>query len=243
MKAVRLVAGFALVLGLAGCGGSSQGSDAKTVMPDVEGKRLDVAKSDIERAGFEGDVEIVGGGTLGVVVESNWTVCEQLPAAGKTVTAAPRLTVDRSCKTDTPTTTTTAKTTTTAVPTTSATTSKPSTPTTTTATANAAAMEQAYLRHLADNGITSIEAMCDAAYTHWACFYTGASDGPGDLRVTLVTDGGRSAADLDTMARQAGLAWFNFIGCDFPSLSTIVVTVNGIDHNVLRGDSAADVAC
>ena len=39
---------------------------------------------------------------------------------------------------------------------------------------------------------------------------------PGVLRVNLVTDGGWSAADLDTMADQAGRAWFNFIGCDFP---------------------------
>lgn len=34
---------------------------------------------------------------FGVVDESNWEVCEQLPGAGSTVTDAPRLTVDRSC--------------------------------------------------------------------------------------------------------------------------------------------------
>ena len=66
-------------------------------MPDVVEMQLDVALSDIERAGFEDEVEILGGGTFGVVDESNWTVCEQLPAAGEPLTGTPRVTVDRSC--------------------------------------------------------------------------------------------------------------------------------------------------
>ncbi len=88
-----LVAALAVV---AGCGGSN--GDPAPVMPQVVGKRLDVAKSDIERAGIDDEVEVLGGGTFGVVKESNWTVCEQLPAAGQAVTDAPRLTVDRSCE-------------------------------------------------------------------------------------------------------------------------------------------------
>jgi hypothetical protein len=67
------------------------------VMPDVLGTTLDVALSNIERTGVEGEVEIVGGGTFGVVVESNWQVCEQSPAAGETVTGSPQLTVERDC--------------------------------------------------------------------------------------------------------------------------------------------------
>lgn len=66
-------------------------------MPDVVGGKLDLALSDIERAGIGDDVEVVGGGLFGVVDESNWEVCEQAPAAGSPVTDAPRLTVDRSC--------------------------------------------------------------------------------------------------------------------------------------------------
>jgi hypothetical protein len=66
-------------------------------MPDVMGLQLDAALSDIERAGFEDEVEILGGGTFGVVNESNWQVCDQLPAAGEAMTLVPRLTVDRSC--------------------------------------------------------------------------------------------------------------------------------------------------
>lgn len=69
-------------------------------MPDVTGKRLDVALSDIERAGFTDTVDIVGGGLLGVLDESNWQVCDQSPAAGQPVSAAPHLTVDRSCGDD-----------------------------------------------------------------------------------------------------------------------------------------------
>ena len=97
MKALRLAAGFTLILGLAGCGGSDQDTATATVMPDVKGRQLDVALSDIKRAGFEDEVEVIGGGTFGVVDESNWQVCDQLPAAGQPLTAAPQLTVDRSC--------------------------------------------------------------------------------------------------------------------------------------------------
>lgn len=66
-------------------------------MPDVESRRLDIALSDIKRAGFEEDVEVVGGGTFGVVDESGWKVCKQEPSAGTAIGSAPRLMVDRSC--------------------------------------------------------------------------------------------------------------------------------------------------
>ncbi|HVV38341.1 MAG TPA: excalibur calcium-binding domain-containing protein, partial [Acidimicrobiales bacterium] len=92
MRALRFVLGLTLVVGLAGC----NKSDA-TVMPDVKGRRLDVALSDIKRAGFKHKVEVVGGGTFGVVVKSHWMVCEQLPAAGQALKEAPRVTVSRSC--------------------------------------------------------------------------------------------------------------------------------------------------
>ena len=92
MRALRWIAVLVLVLGLVGCGA---GKDM--VMPDVSGKRLDVAKSDIKRAGMDGDVEVLGGGILGVIEEANWTVCEQLPGAGAVMKDKPRLTVARSC--------------------------------------------------------------------------------------------------------------------------------------------------
>jgi beta-lactam-binding protein with PASTA domain len=69
------------------------------VMPDVMTKRLDVALSDLERAGVEDEAELLGGGTFGVIDESNWYVCEQEPTAGGVVGSIPRLTVDRSCDT------------------------------------------------------------------------------------------------------------------------------------------------
>jgi hypothetical protein len=100
MKAVRAAVVFALILGVAGCGGSDKDTAATTVMPDVEGRQLDDAKSDIKRAGFEDDVDVDGGGTFGIVVESNWKVCDQSPAAGKAITATPKLTVDRGCDDD-----------------------------------------------------------------------------------------------------------------------------------------------
>ena len=71
-------------------------------MPDVTGQKLDVALSEIKRAGFEDKVDVVGGGVFGVVVKSNWEVCGQSPAAGQALTAAPQLTVARSCGNETP---------------------------------------------------------------------------------------------------------------------------------------------
>ena len=69
-------------------------------MPAVEGKRLDVAQSDLEKAGVaEDDVEVIGGGALGVIDESNWDVCDQDPKAGEERSGKVRLTVDRSCDT------------------------------------------------------------------------------------------------------------------------------------------------
>lgn len=92
LRAVRLAIALIMALSLAACGPA-----AGPVMPDLVGKQLDVAKSDIKRAGFGGEVEVLGGGLLGVIDESNWLVCEQLPAPGAGVTKSPRLRVDRSC--------------------------------------------------------------------------------------------------------------------------------------------------
>ena len=69
-------------------------------MPAVTGKTLDDAKSAIKDAGYGDEVKVDGGGLLGVVVESNWEVCEQNPAAGTTVAGKPTLAVARSCADD-----------------------------------------------------------------------------------------------------------------------------------------------
>jgi hypothetical protein len=92
MRALRWIASAILTLLLVGCS-----SAQNALMPDVVGKRLDVALSDIKRAGFSGDPEIVGGGVFGVLEKSNWQVCEQLPLAGQPMQEKPRLTVDRAC--------------------------------------------------------------------------------------------------------------------------------------------------
>jgi hypothetical protein len=62
----------------------------KTAVPDVVGERLDVAHERLERSGFM--VEEEDNGLFGSVVDSNWEVAEQDPAAetllerGSTVT-------------------------------------------------------------------------------------------------------------------------------------------------------------
>lgn len=94
MRPLRSFVSILLLGGLlAGCGDSEK----PLVMPDVTGKQLDTALSDIKRAGIDDEVEVVGGGVFGVVDKSNWTVCEQLPTAGQSPEGSPRLTVGREC--------------------------------------------------------------------------------------------------------------------------------------------------
>jgi hypothetical protein len=57
-----------------GCGGEANR------VPDVEGKRLDAAQEVLDERGLE--YEVLGGGVLGVLVRSNWEVCEQRPRPG-----------------------------------------------------------------------------------------------------------------------------------------------------------------
>jgi len=72
------------------------------LMPDVTGGRLDVALSDLDALGVgESDVEIVGGGTLAILDESSWTVCEQTPKAATEFMPPYRFIVDRTCSTST----------------------------------------------------------------------------------------------------------------------------------------------
>jgi beta-lactam-binding protein with PASTA domain len=98
MHALRcLIVLYVLVLGLAACG-----TDEDAVMPDVAGKRLDVALSDIKHAGYEDAPEVISDAMFGVLDESNWVVCEQEPAPGEALEETPRLTVDRSCPDDEP---------------------------------------------------------------------------------------------------------------------------------------------
>ena len=81
---------LALVGVVAGCGA------AQAPVPNVVGERLDVAKSAMGDAGY--DTESLGGGTFGVVDESNWTVCETRPGAGATDSGTVKLVVDRTCE-------------------------------------------------------------------------------------------------------------------------------------------------
>jgi Domain of unknown function (DUF4839)/PASTA domain len=92
MRALLLTFAVAMLLGSASCG-----SDNNAVMPDVTGKKLDVAKDAIKDAGFDDEVKVEGGGVFGVIDESNWEVCDQSPVAGAAVSEAPQLAVERSC--------------------------------------------------------------------------------------------------------------------------------------------------
>jgi hypothetical protein len=76
---------------------SPQPQPSKVSVPDETGERLDVAEDDLDGAGL--NYTEIGGGTFGIVVKSNWTVCEQKPSAGSKVREGARvkLIVDREC--------------------------------------------------------------------------------------------------------------------------------------------------
>lgn len=247
----RVAGAVVLFFGLVGCGSPAPAP----VMPDVVGKALDVAKSDIKHAGFKGQVEVLGGGLFGIVDEGNWLVCGQVPSAGSPIAEEPRLEVDRSCGDNTPEPTSiptaapeaSTEPTETApepaeTPTAEPETSRPEEPEQDTAV-SAKTVEKTFKAHLRNNGIKKIGAMCDDSLTHWACFYDGVSGDSEKLRVSLTTDGGWSTTEIEDLASAAGLHWFNFIGCDYPELSVIVVVVNGLEHNVFRYDTNVDMLC
>jgi hypothetical protein len=52
-----------------------------TIVPQLVGQPLDVARQRLERARFDLAIDH-GGGVFGVVVEHNWQVVSQTPAAG-----------------------------------------------------------------------------------------------------------------------------------------------------------------
>ena len=97
-----ILAGIVIIGSLASSGDSSTSGDAAVeevvTIPDLVGSRLDVALSDLAALGVdEGDVELVGGGSFGILDESNWTVCEQTPLAAQPLAPPYRLIVDRDC--------------------------------------------------------------------------------------------------------------------------------------------------
>ena len=90
---MRVKAFVGAVLGLVlltSCGGTTR----PRAIPDVRGERLDVAERHLDDAGL--DWEELGGGAFGVVVRSNWHVCDQEPEPGSRARKV-RLIVDREC--------------------------------------------------------------------------------------------------------------------------------------------------
>lgn len=160
--------GVVVCLGLLACCGSSSSSEAPAVMPDVVGARLDVAKSDLAVAGVDEDnIEVVGGGMFGVVVESNWTVCEQSPSAGEPASDV-RVVVDRECPGDDgeADTNSTPETTTTAAPSTSPPTTEPPQQEATASEAEVIETFRAYYDERAASGVLIAQAITDVSFSN-----------------------------------------------------------------------------
>ena len=95
MKKLTALAALAVIVTAVGCSGSA--GKTSPVMPEVVGLQLDAALAEIDGAGIPDDVAVEGGGTFGIIDESNWQVCTQSPPAGTSVTSVPKLTVERAC--------------------------------------------------------------------------------------------------------------------------------------------------
>ena len=74
---------------------SSSGDGGSVQVPDLVGERLDVAEEKLKQVGLK--YKEIGGGTFGIVVKSNWEVCETDPGSGDAVGQGDRvnLIVDR----------------------------------------------------------------------------------------------------------------------------------------------------
>jgi beta-lactam-binding protein with PASTA domain len=90
MRVKSLITLPLLALAASGC----RGDPEPRAVPDVRGQRLDVAERRLDGAGLE--YERVGGGSFGIVVRSNWRVCDQDPKPGRRAGKV-TLIVDRSC--------------------------------------------------------------------------------------------------------------------------------------------------
>ena len=78
-------------------GEASQTGQSQTVPNEIK-VRLDVAEEELESKKLS--YKVVGGGAFGVIVKSNWTVCEMKPPPGTHVAprSTIRLIVARSCE-------------------------------------------------------------------------------------------------------------------------------------------------
>jgi myo-inositol-hexaphosphate 3-phosphohydrolase len=76
-------------------GSSSSAASSGHAVPRLTGERLDVAEDKLTQTGLR--YKEIGGGTFGIVVKSNWTVCQTEPAAGSRTSGRVRLIVDRDC--------------------------------------------------------------------------------------------------------------------------------------------------
>ena len=84
-----LLLGAVLLLGATACG-----TTKAAAVPNVVGKRLDVAEDTLHASGLH--YSEVGGGAFGIIVRSNWFVCEQRPRPRAKATRV-TLYVERSC--------------------------------------------------------------------------------------------------------------------------------------------------
>jgi hypothetical protein len=65
---------------------TSSGGGGKTVPADLIGERLDVAESELDGQGIS--YTEIGGGAFGIVVKSNWIVCQTKPVRGQRVSGS-----------------------------------------------------------------------------------------------------------------------------------------------------------
>jgi hypothetical protein len=78
-RTIIVLSAVSLLVFAAGCGSAPSGVTARA--PDVTMEPLNAAEDELDARNLAYDV--LGGGLFGVVVRSHWTVCKQIPAAGR----------------------------------------------------------------------------------------------------------------------------------------------------------------
>ena len=80
-RTIIALSAASLLVFAAGCGSSPSNSGSAARVPDVTMEPLSAAEDELDAIGLRYDA--VGGGLFGIVVRSHWTVCKQVPAAGR----------------------------------------------------------------------------------------------------------------------------------------------------------------
>lgn len=113
------------------------------------------------------------------------------------------------------------------------------------ATIDAKAIQKTYYSYQEELGLgNSPKKRCKSmGPTNWSCFFDSVEGGEAELQINLTAPARYTEEFLDEVADRAAKSYWIDIGCDYPELETIKVTVNEVDHYVDRDDLPLGLDC